>query len=241
MHTSVSHRRAFTLVELLVVMGVLVLIIAIAVPTAMQALSSARNAAIKIEIDLLASSIVAYKAEYGSYPPCYDPGPENTQEYASNGPALIHIRRLFPRINQTVLRNNLNGIRFVVGDSPRGQFPRQLNPNNALYAWLTGYTDDTSTPITPSQNRKGFFEFDKSRLDTAGDLSYRPSRLPDSPFIYVDGARYSDAGSPAVKISDGEYYNPTSFQILCAGRDGEWGTDDDLSNFWPGTRADAER
>jgi len=31
-------------------------------------------------------------------------------------------------------------------------------------------------------------------------------------------------------------FNEDSFQILNAGRDEEFGTDDDLSNFWPGTR-----
>ena len=34
------------------------------------------------------------------------------------------------------------------------------------------------------------------------------------------------------------YFNPDTFQILCAGRDEVFGTDDDLSNFWPGTRRD---
>ena len=34
------------------------------------------------------------------------------------------------------------------------------------------------------------------------------------------------------------YFNPDSFQIICAGRDEKFGTDDDMSNFWPGTRKD---
>ena len=38
-----------------------------------------------------------------------------------------------------------------------------------------------------------------------------------------------------------EFFNATTFQILCAGRDEQWGTDDDLSNFWPGTRVEYER
>jgi hypothetical protein len=35
-----------------------------------------------------------------------------------------------------------------------------------------------------------------------------------------------------------KFFNPDTFQILCAGRDEVFGTDDDLSNFWPGTRKD---
>jgi hypothetical protein len=34
------------------------------------------------------------------------------------------------------------------------------------------------------------------------------------------------------------FFNADTFQILSAGRDEQWGTDDDLSNFWPGTRKD---
>ena len=33
-----------------------------------------------------------------------------------------------------------------------------------------------------------------------------------------------------------QFFNTDTFQILCAGRDEQFGTDDDLSNFWPGTR-----
>jgi prepilin-type N-terminal cleavage/methylation domain-containing protein len=32
------------------------------------------------------------------------------------------------------------------------------------------------------------------------------------------------------------FFNADTFQILCAGSDEKFGTDDDLSNFWPGTR-----
>jgi hypothetical protein len=35
-----------------------------------------------------------------------------------------------------------------------------------------------------------------------------------------------------------DFFNADTFQILCAGRDEIFGNDDDLSNFWPGTRKD---
>jgi prepilin-type N-terminal cleavage/methylation domain-containing protein len=40
------------------------------------------------------------------------------------------------------------------------------------------------------------------------------------------------------KLNYGEPFNKDSFQIICAGKDGTLGTDDDLSNFWKGTRKD---
>ena len=41
---------------------------------------------------------------------------------------------------------------------------------------------------------------------------------------------FNNAAQPA--------FNPDTFQILSAGRDETFGTDDDLSNFWPSTRQD---
>ena len=40
------------------------------------------------------------------------------------------------------------------------------------------------------------------------------------------------------KLDRGTPFNEDSFQIIHPGRDGQLGTDDDLSNFWPGTRKD---
>jgi hypothetical protein len=38
------------------------------------------------------------------------------------------------------------------------------------------------------------------------------------------------------RLNYGAPFNAETFQIICSGRDEIYGTDDDLSNFWPGTR-----
>jgi hypothetical protein len=43
-------------------------------------------------------------------------------------------------------------------------------------------------------------------------------------------------GSTDFAVGAQPAFNADTFQILCAGRDEQFGTDDDLSNFWPGTR-----
>jgi hypothetical protein len=84
-----------------------------------------------------------------------------------------------------------------------------------------------------------------------------------SPYVYIDSRSYG-TGWPSTAISyrivttsatttftiatntytaqvnpaTGAFFNPDTFQILSAGRDEVWNTDDDLSNFWPSTRQD---
>jgi len=56
-------------------------------------------------------------------------------------------------------------------------------------------------------------------------LDYKPDGEPDYWYFTSDAA----------KVRSTEPFNADTFQILWAGRDGIFGTDDDLSNFWPGT------
>jgi prepilin-type N-terminal cleavage/methylation domain-containing protein len=65
------------------------------------------------------------------------------------------------------------------------------------------------------------------------------------PIVYVSTANGSTPFTPTPStispesqvLADGSFYfNRDTFQILSAGRDGEFGTDDDVSNFWKGTR-----
>jgi len=237
--TNLRNPRGFTLVELLVVILIVALLAALVTPAVMQAQVAARNAAIKAEIDMLHMAIMNYKNEYGSFPPCAD-----STSYSAGGPAAKHLARLFPRCA-----------------SPADQFTGfpTLTPQNALVAWLGGYTDDPTLPITGGA-RKKLYDFDQSRI---ANISYYPSGKPGSPYIYINAANYTTGSGAAttilsISLTGGTYFahrvplsatgnfntltqpafNPDTFQILCAGRDEKFGTDDDLSNFWPGTKKD---
>ena len=272
MAPSSARRSGFTLVELLAVIMIIALLAGLVTPAVMRARNSARNAAIKAEIDMLHMAIMNYKNEYGSFPPAIDLNP-NTAGSAS----AKHLQRLFPRCTN------------IVGTSGQLQGAQAITPVGALASWLMGYTDDPSSPFQPPANRKKLFDFDQTRLNGA---SFTPSGKKGSPYMYISSAEYLSVAVPtnsaglhptptsspplfvhvmpdttltngaarqipswASSLSDSDrnawlftisetpaersfqrVFNPDTFQILCAGQDEEFGTDDDLSNFWKGTR-----
>ena len=242
------HRRSgFTLVELLAVIMIIALLAGLLTPAVMRARTTARNAAIKAEIDMLHMAIMNYKNDYESFPPAYDTNPN-----AAGSATAKHLQRLFPRCTN------------IVGPTGQLQGAQPITPASALASWLLGYTGDPSSPLRPPENRKKLFDFDETRLSGA---SYAPAGKKGSPYIYIDVASYalvpydtsnlSTPGAQRVPIvppptktaldfgttvpvptsaTPQPFFNADTFQILCAGQDEEFGTDDDLSNFWRGTR-----
>ena len=258
MAPSSTRRSGFTLVELLAVIMIIALLAGLVTPAVMRARNTARNAAIKAEIDLLHMAIMNYRNEYGTFPPSI--GVNGSTNFAYK-----HLKRNFARASDSAL--------------PGVPLAGTVAPSTALLSWLGGYTDDPTDPLAlvdTSLTRKRLFDWDRARTDTTG-LVYFPSGKKGSPYIYINSSSYSllDSGSgtlsrgwppasvtyqvgqdtvtilsgtyfphhlpdPAsatpLKTGTTPYFNADTFQILCAGQDEEFGTDDDLSNFWPGTR-----
>jgi type II secretory pathway pseudopilin PulG len=227
-------------VELLVVIGIIGGLLALIVPTVQGAIRASRQAAIKTEIEMLHMAIQNYKNEYGSYPPCVDV----TVATTGAGAGVRHLRRLFARCPnpQVQLRNALtvNGTTI------------NLTPNNALSVWLSGFTGDSVNPLDPLSNRKRLYDFDQIRVSQANG-QYKAPYSQSTPYVYFDSSRYADIdgqtiNDAGVTVSFTVWRNsqnpknpaalplhPDTFQIISAGLDGEFFTDDDLSNMWPGT------
>ena len=226
-------RRGFTLVELLVVVGIIALLAALVTPAVLNARKAARNAAIKAEIDMLHMALMNYKNEYGSFPPC-------SSGTAAGTPMYKHLQRLFPRAD--------------VAADMKTATAGAVTPQNAIASWLSGYTTDPTRPLSGTGGRKKLYDFDATRLSAGG---YAPAGKAASPFVYIDSTQYVVSGTiPLFVINGGTYsahriptsgagnfttlaqpaFNPDTFQVLCAGADQIFGNDDDLSNFWPGTR-----
>jgi type II secretory pathway pseudopilin PulG len=253
-------------VELLVVIGIIAVLAGLVTPAVMRAQASARNAAIKAEIDMLHMAIMNYKNEYGSFPP-------SSSSTTVGSPAYKHLLRLFNRMTPSDVPFQLQCLPYL--NNGNGSFPaaNAITPDTAIVAWLYGFNDDPRYPILSTngsaslsggnivvtgtvQSRTKLFDFDRSRISAA--YQYCPAGKPESPYVILFSGtapwQYGSVASPSPFTVNGVtytaestatptgqvFFNADTFQILCAGRDGAWGSasDDDLSNFWPGTRRD---
>jgi prepilin-type N-terminal cleavage/methylation domain-containing protein len=205
-------RGGFTLVELLVVIGIIAMVSAIAVPTIFGAVASARNAKTKAEVDMLHVALMNYKSEYGSFPPANMSGLWNCQTNKLNTghAAYKHLVKIFPRIAED--------------PSAAGEYPKlaTMSPAQALVFWLSGFYQNPEYPLTNQGapgSRQKFFDFDESRLYAASVYfvnctrvaqTFAPRGSPEaasmSPYpVYFTG--HQSAGLPYVYLDSRCYSN----------------------------------
>lgn len=63
-----SHRRAFTLIELLIVVAIIAVLAAIAVPNFLEAQTRANVSRVKADLRTIATGVEAYRVDHGLYP-----------------------------------------------------------------------------------------------------------------------------------------------------------------------------
>lgn len=210
-----SPHRGFTLVEMLVVLGIIAVLAALLLPAAMGAVTRARDAAIGFEVNQLASAIESYKQDKGDYPPNF----KNFDVF------MQHVRRCYPKIAPSELAWFF--IYDGSGNVTGWKTSRQMDEGEALVFWLSHTTTDPRYPFgltTPSgiPTFKRYYEFDESRFgyDDAEPTqgtgeqvvrlpSYRAKHCKDSHYIYIDSRSYEfftrDFGPASTKPSLPQY------------------------------------
>src|SRR5690349_9673228 len=66
--TSSSRRNAFTLIEMLVVIGIIVLVVSITVPMVMKAYKAGDRARTAADLQAISVALEAFKTDFGDYP-----------------------------------------------------------------------------------------------------------------------------------------------------------------------------
>jgi type II secretion system protein G len=194
-----ARRSGFTLVELLVVIAIIGMIVALAVPTIFSAVRTARNAAVKSEIDLLHTALMNYKNEYGSFPPSNMQGLWSGVAVNPKHPVYKHLVKIFPRLGEPTSGAN----------SPY-QAMAQMSPAQALVFWLQGFYQNPENPLTNGNipgTRKKFFDFDQTRLYAASPYGF-PTTDDDANNPPQTFLPRNDPSAPQSGIAHPVYFTP---------------------------------
>lgn len=175
-----GRRRAFTLVEMLVVITIIGVLVSLASVAVFKALETAKKARIKMEITNLESAIEAFRQKYNDYPPSFVD--------ATKKPILDELRRFiakaFPRCTadtEIAAIPRYDGSYPTAPTSSSAPFTSNkpaMTPAQALVFWLTSVSKDVTRPFSApaSVERQSFFDFDKTRfLDAQSFQAWSPA------------------------------------------------------------------
>ena len=173
------RKRAFTLVELMVVIAILVLLATIVLPMANHAYAVARRAALGADMQALVIAIDAYQHDFGDIP-----RPDGNVDGPFQGSCILVWALISPSPASFVSTGHRKGSLTMDGaDGPgfrvRGTTGQVFGPYLALDHFRIGILGDPTTPIRVTPAASGIYDDSRTFLgDSSGNaILYWPRKL----------------------------------------------------------------
>ena len=211
-------RHAFTLTELLVVIGIIAVLAGLITAAALNAWNKAKQTAITFELQQISGAVEEFNNRHGIYPPnIYSAGVISSIEQNQNASnLLLTMKRISPRSTEfNSSANASSGQNNITSVLQAG-----LTPAEALVFWLSGFSGDETRPLsgadlevvaiddngTPVNNVVTFdsfpaplYEFEVSRLrfsrDSNGARRFITVHRQNDVEIYIQLYEYLPSGS----------------------------------------------
>jgi prepilin-type N-terminal cleavage/methylation domain-containing protein len=196
--TTPAPRRAFTLLELLVVIAIIAALLALLLPAIQNVREAARRSAVASEVAQIGNAVGAFKAKFNvAHLPAFGGGQHGAFRLCSSyadpatgawldWPEVVYLKSLFPQMNprDNGLRHNGRVVWNQLGARPGGTADLVgLDPNQALVFFLTGgvftnyrgFSNNKAAPLSPhgaaGEQRVGpFLDLPANRYDFSWHL-----------------------------------------------------------------------
>lgn len=203
-----SIRGGFTLIELLAVLLIIAVIGAALVPSLLSSSEAVETTSTRTLIAQISAEIEAYEREIGDYPPSTFPGDLDPRPTAVNMGAEMLVIALLPADGS-----------YRASEAYEDALAN--SDQDVLKSSLTRFSDPSAFEFADAWDNPIAYLHRRDYVQGGEYLSYS----------YVEDAWVEQVVTGEVNPKTGDPRRPDSFQLISAGADGVFGTEDDIGNF----------